>query len=76
MNRKGLYTDLAKAYATKGFAHLRVDGLFLPTKPWPRLDRFKEHTLELPLGEVEVGPQNEAELRSLAGPRGGTSPWT
>jgi excinuclease ABC subunit A len=65
MNRKGLYTDLAKAYATKGFAHLRVDGLFLPTKPWPRLDRFKEHTLELPLGEVEVGPQNEAELRRL-----------
>jgi len=65
LNRKGLYTDLAKTYATKGYRHLRVDGLFTPTKPWPRLDRFKEHTLELPLGEIEVRPEGEAELRAL-----------
>ncbi len=65
LNRKGLYTDLAKAYAGKGYTHLRVDGLFTPIKPWPRLDRFKEHTLELPVGEIEVGPEREAELRAL-----------
>jgi excinuclease ABC subunit A len=65
MNRKGLYTDLAKAYAAKGYAHLRVDGLFTPTRPWPRLDRFKEHTLELPVGEIEIAPEREAELRAL-----------
>ncbi|MFO1249850.1 MAG: excinuclease ABC subunit UvrA [Inhella sp.] len=65
MHRKGLYTDLAKAFATKGYTHLRVDGLFIPTKPWPRLDRFKEHVIELPVGEVEVNPANEPALREL-----------
>ena len=42
---RAIYTDLAKAYAAKarGHSHLRVDGEFLPTEPWPRIDRFKEH---------------------------------
>jgi excinuclease ABC subunit A len=31
--RKGLYTDLAKWAAGKGFVHLRVDGQWLPTIP-------------------------------------------
>jgi excinuclease ABC subunit A len=35
--------------ANKGYTHLRVDGEFLPTKGWPRLDRFKEHSIELPV---------------------------
>ncbi|MBN8505753.1 MAG: excinuclease ABC subunit UvrA [Burkholderiales bacterium] len=65
MNRKGLYTDLAKAYAAKGVTHLRVDGEFLPTKPWPRIDRFKEHQVELPIGELDVLPEHEAALRTL-----------
>ncbi|MFN7664747.1 MAG: excinuclease ABC subunit UvrA [Inhella sp.] len=65
INRKGLYTDLAKQWAGKGTTHLRVDGQFLPTKPWPRLDRFKEHTLELPVGDVVVDPANEPALREL-----------
>ena len=33
----------------KGYKHLRVDGEMLPTCQWPRLDRFKEHTIELPV---------------------------
>ena len=51
--RKGLYTDLAEWAARKGFRHLRVDGKLLPTDKWPRLDRFKEHNIELPVGTVE-----------------------
>ncbi|HVN35795.1 MAG TPA: excinuclease ABC subunit UvrA [Casimicrobiaceae bacterium] len=62
--RKGYYTDLAKWAARKGFAHLRVDGAMLPTRAWPRLDRFKEHTIELPLTEGAVTPENEAALRA------------
>jgi len=63
--RKGLYTALAKWARGKGFAHLRVDGELLPTAKWPRLDRFIEHNIELPVGEAKVSASGEAELRSL-----------
>jgi excinuclease ABC subunit A len=65
VNRKGVYTDLAKWAKAKGHSHLRVDGEFLRVDPWPRLDRFKEHTLELPVGDLVVNPANETELRRL-----------
>jgi excinuclease ABC subunit A len=63
--RKGVYTDLAKWAKGRGHTHLRVDGEFLPTSPWPRIDRFKEHTLELPVGDLIVTPESEAALREL-----------
>ncbi|WP_197337294.1 excinuclease ABC subunit UvrA [Ralstonia solanacearum] len=65
VNRKGVYTDLAKWAKARGYTHLRVDGAFLPVDPWPRLDRFREHTLELPVGDIVVAPENEAALRAL-----------
>ncbi|MEO7338038.1 MAG: excinuclease ABC subunit A, partial [Caldimonas sp.] len=65
VNRKGVYTDLAKWAKARGHTHLRVDGDFVKVEPWPRLDRFKEHTLELPVGDLVVDVANEAELRSL-----------
>ena len=64
VNRKGYYTDLAKWAAGKGHTHLRVDGEFIPTSPWPRLARFKEHTLELPVMDVRVAPEHESQLRA------------
>ena len=65
VNRKGVYTDLAKWAKGRGHTHLRVDGEFITTSPWPRLDRFKEHTLELPVGDIVVSADKEAELRAL-----------
>ena len=62
-NRKGYYTDLAKWAAGKGHTHLRVDGEFLPTDPWPRLSRFQEHTIELPVADLRVSPESESALR-------------
>jgi excinuclease ABC subunit A len=62
--RKGLYTTLAKWARGKGYARLRVDGELLPTGRWPRLDRFQEHDIELPLGDVLVSAANEAALRT------------
>jgi excinuclease ABC subunit A len=65
--RKGYYTDLAKWAAAKGFPHLRVDGIATPTDDWPRLDRFREHNIELPVGRLTIAPEKESELRqSLA----------
>jgi excinuclease ABC subunit A len=63
--RKGYYTDLAAWAAGKGFTHLRVDGILLPTDAWPRLDRFKEHTIELPMGSELVSADRERSLRDL-----------
>ncbi len=63
VGRKGLYTDLAKWARGKGFEQLRVDGDYLPTRKWPRLDRYKEHNIELPLGMLVVGAQTETLLR-------------
>ena len=62
-NRKGVYTDLAKWAAAKGFTHLRVDGAFLPVRPFPRIDRFKEHNIELPVADLRVSATGENDLR-------------
>lgn len=61
--RKGFYTDLAKWAAGKGYTHLRVDDAFIGTAKWPRLDRFKEHNIELPVADLTVSSNNETELR-------------
>nr|WP_322042243.1 excinuclease ABC subunit UvrA [Paraburkholderia sp. J67] len=65
VNRKGVYTDLAKWAKARGNTHLRVDGEFLPVAPWPKLDRFREHTIELPVGDLVIEPENEAQLRQM-----------
>ena len=64
MNRKGVYTELADWARPRGYTHLRVDGNFLPTTNFPRIDRFKEHTIELPVASIDVSPENKAQLRT------------
>jgi excinuclease ABC subunit A len=63
VNRKGVYTELADWARPRGYTHLRVDGEFLPTTGFPRIDRFKEHTIELPVADLVVSAANEATLR-------------
>ena len=63
VNRKGVYTDLAKWARSKGYAHLRVDGRLLPVLPFPRIDRFKEHSIELPVLTLKIEVKKESELR-------------
>jgi excinuclease ABC subunit A len=60
--RKGYYTDLAKWAAKKGFKTLRVDGASLSTSKWPRLSRFKEHTIELPVAQIDVDAKTDTAL--------------
>ena len=63
--RKGYYTELAAWASGKGFTHLRVDGKITPVKEWPRLDRFREHNIELPTGRIEITPESESDLKQL-----------
>jgi len=65
--RKGLYTALAKWARGKGYRELRVDGEMLPTAKWPRLDRFVEHSIELPVASLPVSAGTEQELRQALG---------
>jgi len=62
--RKGFYTDLAKWASKKGYKELRVDGVFTPTARWPRLNRFKEHSIELPVQTLEVSAKNDVALHA------------
>jgi excinuclease ABC subunit A len=63
VNRKGVYTELADWARPRGYTHLRVDGEFLPTQGFPRIDRFKEHNIELPVASLDVLPAQESVLR-------------
>jgi len=65
VGRKGYYTDLAKWALNKGYESLRVDGEHLPTDNWPRLDRFKEHNIDLPVGELDIKAGRESEILAL-----------
>ena len=62
INRKGIYADLAKWAESKGFLHLRVDGELKPVNNWARLDRYKEHSIELPVGELRISAEKENAL--------------
>ncbi|MDR0306242.1 MAG: excinuclease ABC subunit UvrA [Chitinispirillales bacterium] len=63
--RKGIYKDLAAWALQKGFSELRVDGKKLSTASWPKLDRYKEHTIELPVGTCQIKPNNEKQFLEL-----------
>lgn len=60
--RKGIYTELAAWANNHGYPYLRVDGEFVPTTKFPRLDRYKEHSIELPIADIHIYPENEAFL--------------
>ncbi len=61
--RKGIYNEIAKWAKTKGYDQLRVDGQRVPVDPWPKLDRYKEHSIELPMAQLTVSAKEEAALR-------------
>ena len=74
VNRKGVYTDLAKWAAARGHSHLRVDGVFLPTAKFPRIERFKEHTIELPVADLVVSAGQRGPVARRAGDRARARP--
>ena len=65
VGRKGIYKELAAWAAGRGFTQLRVDGEFLPSNPWPVIDRYREHDIEILVGSVTVGPRSGKTLDDL-----------
>jgi excinuclease ABC subunit A len=52
-NRKGFHTDVAEWAAKHGYAELRADGKMYSTSEPFRLDRFREHDVEIVVGVLE-----------------------
>ncbi len=52
-NRKGFHTDVAEWAAKHGYAEIRADGKIHRTDKPFRLDRFKEHDVEIVTGVLE-----------------------
>ncbi|MGE3310925.1 MAG: excinuclease ABC subunit UvrA [Limisphaerales bacterium] len=52
-NRKGFHTEVGEWAAKRGYAEVRADGVMHPTDKRLRLDRFKEHDVEVVVGVIE-----------------------
>ena len=54
-NRKGFHTDVAEWAARHGYAEVRADGEIFQTSERLRLDRFREHDVEIVTGRLMQG---------------------
>jgi excinuclease ABC subunit A len=54
-HRKGFHTEVGEWAARHGYAEIRADGRRYPTDQPIRLDRFREHDLEVVIGVLEGG---------------------
>ncbi len=60
-HRKGHYRPLLESLLKKGFHRVRIDGTFYKIPPIPEISRFKEHNIELSLGQ----PHSEEAFLNL-----------
>src|SRR5437867_8688779 len=54
-NRKGFHSNVAEWAAKHGYAEIRADGKMYSTAEPFRLDRFREHDVEIVIGVLEAG---------------------
>jgi excinuclease ABC subunit A len=52
--RKGFHTDVARWAERQGFDTLFVDGELLPISQFRKLERFKEHTIDVVVGAIDA----------------------
>jgi len=69
-NRKGFHTDVAEWAFRHGYTQIRADGKIVPTSERLRLDRFREHDVEVVTGRlgtkgvVPVTKQNPKTIKT------------
>src|ERR1700720_1997114 len=64
-NRKGFHTDVAEWAAKHGYEEVRADGKMYRTNERLRLDRFREHDVEIVVGVLEKKPRRAAKPPQL-----------
>src|SRR5262249_35127843 len=71
--RKGFHTDVARWAERQGFETLYVDGRFVPVTDFRKLERFKEHTIDVVAGVIDrsrIADAREIARRALEIGRG------
>ncbi|MCM1110652.1 MAG: excinuclease ABC subunit UvrA [Clostridium sp.] len=61
-NRKGHYKELFENYRKKGFLTARVDGQLREILPEMKLDRYKNHSVELVIDRLKVSDKDRHRL--------------
>ena len=62
-NRKGHYKELFESLQKKGFLRVRVDGELREITPGMKLDRYKNHSVELVVDRLRVAEKDSQRLR-------------
>ena len=62
-NRKGHYKDLFEQYRKKGYINVRIDGELREITFGMKLDRYKNHTVELVIDRLKVARKDEKRLK-------------
>jgi excinuclease ABC subunit A len=71
--RKGFHTDVARWAERQGFDTLYVDGKLIPIAQFRKLERFKEHTIDVVVGVIDrqrIAGAREITRRALEIGRG------
>jgi excinuclease ABC subunit A len=61
--RKGHYKDLFEKYRKKGYLNIRVDGEIQEILPDMKVDRYKNHHIELVIDKLQVHEKEEKRLK-------------
>ena len=62
-NRKGHYRELFDSMRRKGFLYMRVDGEVVEILEGMKLDRYKNHNIEVVIDKIKVREGDEERLR-------------
>lgn len=63
-HRKGHYRELFENVRKKGYLHVRVDGEMTEAMPGMKLDRYKNHDIELVIDRLVVGEKDLPRLKN------------
>jgi excinuclease ABC, A subunit len=66
-NRKGHYKELFEQVRKKGYLHIRIDGQIKEIMPGMRVDRYKNHDIELVIDKLMVAEQDDRRLKASIG---------
>lgn len=61
--RKGHYQELFEQYRRKGFLYARVDGVITELTFGLKLDRYKNHTIELVVDKFKISDKEDLRIR-------------
>lgn len=62
-NRKGHYKELFEALGKKGYLNVRVDGQLTEITAGMKVDRYRNHSIELVIDRLKVAAKDDARLR-------------